>query len=219
MGLPLIIAGIGAAISIFSKLHQAAQLKKMAAAAAQQKSISQAAQQRSALASNLLNARMPGAVNAERNIRASEANAEANVNRTATSGSQALAVGAAIHGQTNQNIENLGVRESQDYYNRLGNQNQALAGMSQEQVRQHEEQVNLSNAYLGASMQQTQGAWNSLANFGISAAGLIGGGAGGNMARNPNANMSYMNMQPMTNGAVGNGYMPDYITGSGSGPR
>lgn len=139
------------------------------------------AQQRLGLAQTLLNARMPGATAMERNIYGNQANQLQNVNRNATSGSQALAMGAAAQGQTNQAIQNLGVQEQQDYYNRLGNLTGAQQGMTQEgdkvyqdQLRDYQEKTQLKNAYLAASMQNKTTSYNSLANTGLSG-GLMAG--------------------------------------------
>ena len=84
--------------------------------------VMQMANQRLGLANTLLNARMPGASAAERNIYTNQANQLAGLNRGATDASQALAVAAGIGGQTNQAFENLGQQEAQDYYRRLENQ-------------------------------------------------------------------------------------------------
>lgn len=138
------------------------------------------AQQRLGLANNLLNARMPGATAMERNIYGNQANQMQNVNRNATSGSQALAMGAAAQGQTNQAFQNLGVQEQQDYYNRLQNVTGAQQGMTQEgdkvyqdQLRDYQEKTQMKNAYLAASMQNKTTGLNSWANTGLSG-GMLG---------------------------------------------
>jgi hypothetical protein len=138
------------------------------------------AQQRMGLASTLLNARMPGAAAAERNIYTNQANAMANVNRNATDSSQALALGAATQGQTNQAFGNLGMQEAQDYQRRYGNLVGAQEGVIQEgdkvhndSIRRYQDLVSLR----GAQNTNTQGAWNSLTNLGLGAAsvGMAGG--------------------------------------------
>lgn len=133
------------------------------------------AQQRLGMAQTLLNARMPGASAMERNIYGNQANQLQNINRNATSGSQALAMGAAAQGQTNQAFQNLGVQEQQDYYNRLQNVTGAQQGMTQEgdkvyqdQLRDYQEKMSLKNAYEAAGMQNQTTAFNSLANTGLS---------------------------------------------------
>ncbi len=175
--------------------------------------VSPYAQQRLGLAQNLLNARMPGATAMERNIYGNQANQMANVERNATSGSQALAMGSAAQGQTNQAFQNLGVQEQQDYYNRLGNQTSALQGMTQEgdkvyqdQLRDYQEKMSLKNAYLGASMQNRTTSWNSLANMGLSGSAMASQLPPDwwkkKQIPNAQADNSFMNMDPA---AVGGG--------------
>lgn len=174
--------------------------------------VSQASQQRQSLANNLLNARMPGASTEERNIYNNEANNQGNINRNATSGSQALAMGAAGNAQAGQNIQNLGVKEQQDYYNRLANENSALGNTQSEQVRTQEEKLNLTNALKGGAMQDRQSAFNSIGNFGISMAPYIGG-MGGNGGGGPVAspNNSFMTMNPAQQGGYSPSGMPAYL--------
>src|ERR1700680_4046548 len=74
-------------------------------------STSSFATQRYGLASTLLNARMPGAAAVERNIQGNEATETANINKDATDGSQALAMGAVNQGNTNKADQNLGIQE------------------------------------------------------------------------------------------------------------
>lgn len=173
------------------------------------------AAQRLGLANTLLNARMPGATAMERNIYGNQANQLANVNRNATDSSQALAMGAAAQGQTNQAFQNLSTQEQQDYYNRLQNLTGAQQGMIaegdkvyQDKVRRFQDMAGLT----GAGMQNTQQGWNSIANLGFGGASLASQFA---MMRQPQASSampysnSYMGMQPVSQGGgVGQGYMP-----------
>src|SRR5205085_1584394 len=85
--------------------------------------------QRLGLAQTLLNARMPGAAAAERNIYGSQANTMAQVNRNATDSSQVLALAGAAQGQTNQAFSNLETQEAQDYQRRYSNLGFGMAGM------------------------------------------------------------------------------------------
>lgn len=173
------------------------------------------AAQRMALASTLLNARMPGATAMERNIYGNQANQLANVNRNATDSSQALAMGAAAQGQTNQAFQNLGVQEQQDYYNRLQNLTGAQQGMIaegdkvyQDKVRRFQDMAGLT----GAAMQNTQQGWNSIANLGFGGASLASQWA---MMR-PQQQQTYapysgsfMGMQPESPaGGIGQSYYP-----------
>lgn len=83
-------------------------------------------------AQNAYNGRMAGASTEEQNILANQANQFANINRTATDGSQALALGAGIQGQTNQGFHNLQTQEAQNKYQMLNNLNVANQGLVQE---------------------------------------------------------------------------------------
>jgi hypothetical protein len=177
------------------------------------------AQERLGLAQTLLNARMPGATAMERNIYGNQANQQANIERNATSGSQALAMGAAAQGQTNQAFQNLGVQEQQDYYNRAQNLSGAQAGMTQEgdkvyqdQLRDYQEKQSLKNAYLGAAIQNKQTAYNSFANMGTAGIGIasqLGDIFKGYKNIKPSAaRSSFMGMTPEGQGGMNDSYMP-----------
>lgn len=174
------------------------------------------AAQRLGLATSLLNARMPGATAMERNIYGNQANQLANVNRNATDSSQALALGSAAQGQTNQAFQNLSVQEQGDYYNRLQNLTGAQQGVIQEGDKVYQDQVRRYGdlaAVTGAKMQNTQTAWNSLANLGFGGVGVasqlgMGGrqqGGYGMMPQRTSA-QSFMGMQPMGYGQQQPGY-------------
>ena len=166
----------------------------------------------------------------ERNIYGNQANQLANVNRNATDASQALALGSAAQGQTNQAFQNLGTQEQQDYYNRLQNYTGAQQGMIaegdkayQDQVRKFQDMAGLR----GAQMQNTQNAWNSVANLGFGGANALsflnfgqgGQGGQGSVGNGYNANPygsgnSYLlGLTPeQTTQVPGNSYMPNYIS-------
>lgn len=183
------------------------------------------AAQRLGLAQTLLNARMPGATSMQQNIYGNQANQLANVNRNATDGSQALALGSAAQGQTNQAFANLGTQEAQDYYNRLGNLTGAQQGMIQEGDKVYQDKVRRYDdlaAITGAQLKNTQTNWNSLANMGLGGAGLAAqfGGVG----RQPssanaggyNPRFSFMGMSPQSmGGGMQGGYAPDWIDPTG----
>lgn len=149
--------------------------------------VSPLAGERLGLAQQLLNARMPGAASVERNIYGNQANAQANIERNATSGSQALALGMASQAQTSQSFQELGQQEAQDYYNRLQNLSGAQQGMIGEQdkffqdkVRRWENRAQIE----GAQTQNTANMWNTVSNMGnaLAASGGIGGDAGEKIA-------------------------------------
>jgi hypothetical protein len=119
--------------------------------------------QRLSLAKTLLNGRMPGAVNMERNIQSNQATEMNNAQRGAGDGSQLLAMGAQAQGQSNEAAANLGTQEQQDYYNRLGFLNQAQQGQINEgdkvfmdQQRRWEDQVNITMGRNAIRQQQGQ---------------------------------------------------------------
>lgn len=168
------IGGIGALGGLFNMFGSGNKLKKLYAQEPEYKANPLAAD-RMSLAQTLLNARMPGATAMERNIYQNQANQLANVNRNATDSSQALALGGAAQAQTNQAFQNLGVQESQDYYNRLNNLNTAQQGVIAEGDKVFQDKVRRFNdlaGLTGAGMQNTQNAWNSLANLGFGGASL-----------------------------------------------
>lgn len=143
------------------------------------------ARERMGLAQTLLNARMPGAAAAERNIFTNQANTMAQVNRNATDASQALALAGAAQGQTNQAFSNLATQEAQDYQRRYGNLVGAQEGVIQEgdkvyndQVRRYQDLVSLR----GAQNSNTQNMWNSLSSLGLGAASLGMAGGFNNMS-------------------------------------
>jgi len=153
--------------------------------------IMQLANQRLGLANSLLNARMPGAASIERNIYTNQANQLGALNRTATDASQALAVASGIGGQTNQSFTDLGIAEAQDYYKRLGIQQQAQQGVMDEatrvegnmfgdQVRRFGDKM----AIRGAIQQNRQNTWGDVSNFGFAVANMAAnGGFGGETNR------------------------------------
>jgi hypothetical protein len=148
------------------------------------------AQQRLAYANTLLNARMPGAAAMDRNIYGAEANQMANIQKNAADGSQALAMGAASQGQTDQAFGNAAQVENQDFQRRYQNQVGAQEGMIneddkvyQDRLRRLQDEANIR----GAQAQNRQGAWNAISgaggglmNFGLAggAKGIFGGGGG-----------------------------------------
>jgi len=84
------------------------------------------------LAKTLLNARMPGAAAAEKNVYSNQANTVSNVTRNATDASQALAVSAGAGGQTNQAFTDLGQMEAENYQRNYNNLTGAQDAMVQE---------------------------------------------------------------------------------------
>lgn len=165
------------------------------------------AKQRLGLAQSLLNARMPGASNIERNIYGTQANAVSNINRNATDSSQALALGAATQGQANQSFNQLGAEEAQDYQRRYGNYTGAQEGVINEQDKVYQDQVRRFGDLAqirGMQNANRQQNWKDISNLGFGAmnfgmAGMSGGM--GNLFGNGGGNSQ-------GGGAGGNGGIP-----------
>lgn len=203
---PLAIAGLGLGVisgigSMFGNRKANKQMEKLLKLNPQYKANPLVAQQMG-LAQTLLNARMPGAAAAERNIYQTQANTQANVNRNATDSSQALAMAAAGQGQANQAFSNLATQEAQDYQRRYGNLAQAQQGVIneddkvfQDQVRRFQDMAQIR----GAQNANRQNTWTSLGNlgFGAMSLGLMGGsqalfGSGDNNATAANPVLNTM---------------------------
>jgi hypothetical protein len=139
------------------------------------------AKERLGLAQQLLNARMPGAASMERNIYGNQATTLAQINRGATDASQALALAAGVQGQTNQAFSDLGIQESQDYYNRMENLEGAQQGMIAEGDKVYQDQVRRFQdlaAIRGAQTANMHNTWGTIGNLGM---GLMNFGlSGGN---------------------------------------
>jgi hypothetical protein len=148
------------------------------------------AAQRLGLANTLLNARAPGALSAERNIRANQAGSVANINRVATDSTQALAMASGTQGQSNEDFNELAQDETQDYQRRYQNVVGAENAVINEQdkvfqdgVRRWEDNV----AFQGAKNENRQNTWSDISNhgFGLANFGMSGGFDG---MQNPFAN-------------------------------
>lgn len=169
------------------------------------------AKERYGHAQTLLNARMPGAAAAERNIMATQANQLSNINRLATDSSQALALAGGVQGGTNQAVEQLGMQEGQDYYNRLQNLQGAQQGMITEGDKVYQDKVrrweNMAQA-AGVNAQNRSQSWNSLSNLGFGMANLAqsggfkGSGAGGAGGASGGFSAQAMQYLPLAMGAV-----------------
>jgi hypothetical protein len=193
---PLSMAGLGLGLvggigSMFATAKNNRQLQGLLSQNPQYKANPIASQQMG-LAQTLLNARMPGAASAERNIYQNQANTMANVNRNVTDASQALAMAGASQGQTNQAFNQLGMQEGQDYQRRYGNLAQAQQGVIQEGDKVFQDQVRRFQdmaAIKGAQAHNRSSMWQGLGNLGFGMMGLgmaggggmFGGGSGGSM--------------------------------------
>lgn len=122
------------------------------------------------LAQTLLNARMPGAAAAERNIYQTQANQMANVQRGAMSGSDVLLGGAGAAGQAGQAFNQLGQAEAADYQRRYGNLTAAQDAEAQEKQRMFEDQLRRYQTQaqlLGAIQENKAATFGDISNLGM----------------------------------------------------
>ena len=138
------------------------------------------AKQRAALARNLMFARMPGAISAEKNIYRNTANAVGNIQRNATDASQAIAAASGAFAQGDQSFGQLQEREAQDFGNRYNRYDNAQEGVIREgdkvfndQTRRFDNKVNIN----GAIQENKANNWGDIGNFGGSLMnfGMAGG--------------------------------------------
>ena len=145
---------------------------------------------RLSLAQTLLNARMPGAARAERNIYTTQANQLGSISRNATDSSQALALGASTLGQTNQAFDQLSGQEAQDYQRRYGDVENAQEGVINEQNKQFQDDTRRfgdTTQFKGAQAANRAANWGDLSNFGFGLADFGASGGFGNY-KNPFGN-------------------------------
>lgn len=103
---------------------------------------SEFAKQRLGLAQTQLNAQDPFAAAQQRGILGSQAGAMASAQRSVTDPAQALAMTAAIQGNTNQAMFQQGLQNQQNYQQRLTNLTGAQEGMIQERDKAFQERLN-----------------------------------------------------------------------------
>lgn len=140
------------------------------------------AQQRLALAQTMLNARMPGAIQVERNINSNQANQLSNIGRNASDASQLLSLGAQTQGQTNDAYANLGINEAQDYQRRYGNLLGAQEGMINEGDKVYNDQVRRfgdETQLRGSIAANRANTWGDISNMGFGIADFAASGGFG----------------------------------------
>jgi len=137
-------------------------------------------------AKNAYGGRMAGATELEQNILTNQANVNANADRTATDGSQALAVKAANQGQTNAAFRNLQTQEAQQKYQLLNNLNLADQTMINEGDKKYQDMLykyqmdaGQQAALRNAGIQNIFGAVNGLSGSAMQYNMMNGGGSGG----------------------------------------
>lgn len=170
----LVSAGIGLVGSAISRANSNAELSRLMKENPQYKENPLAAE-RLGLARTLLNARMPGAAAAEKNIYANQASTIDNIERGATDSSQLLSAVGGVQTSTNEAFNNLGVQEAMDYQRRYGNYSNAQDGLInekdkvfQDKVRRFQDKVQMK----GAQQQNNGATWQELSNFGFGVANL-----------------------------------------------
>lgn len=132
---PAIASSVFGAVKGIQSLNQAKKIKPQEFAYGDERLLgneSKYAKQMLGLAQTQLNARDPFAVAQQRGILGSQANAMAGAQRAVTDPSQALAMTAALQGNTNQALFQQGAAERQNYQQRLGNLTNAQGVMIQE---------------------------------------------------------------------------------------
>jgi hypothetical protein len=179
--MPITIAAVGAGLGLIGGVGKGIQrgkanreLKRLMGSMPQYKENPLFAQ-RLNLAQTLLNARMPGAAAAERNIYQTQANQMANVQRGATSGSDVLLAGAGAAGQAGQAFDQLAQAEMADYQRRYGNLAQAQDAQAAEQQRLFEDQLRryqMQTQLQGAIQQNRAATWGDISNFGMGVADI-----------------------------------------------
>jgi hypothetical protein len=127
------------------------------------------------MASTLLNARMPGAAQAERNINQTQANQIANAQRTSASSNDLLLAGAAAAGQAGQAYNQLQQQEAADYQRRYGNYVNAQQMDYQASIQDYQNRMqDMQNRMQieGAINQNKQANWGDLSNLGMAGLNL-----------------------------------------------
>lgn len=181
--MPIIIgAGVGIAGGIGKAIGRAQSNKKLRELSKQMPvyAIDESIKRRLGLAQTLLNARMPGAAAAERNIYQTQANQMAGAERAATDPNQLLLTGAGAAGQAGQAFNQLGQAEAQDYQRRYGNLVSAEESMAQENQREFENRMRnyqMQTQIQGAINENNQNMWGDISNVGFGVASLGAQGA------------------------------------------
>lgn len=131
--------------------------------------------QRLGLTQALLNARMPGAVAAERNIYQTQANQIAAAERAATDPNQLLLAGVGATGQANQMFGQLSQQEAADYQRRYANLASAQEAQIAEQQKEYEDQLRRYQMMIqlrGGQQENLQNTFGDISNLGFAGAYL-----------------------------------------------
>lgn len=130
---------------------------------------------RAGLAQTLLNARMPGAAAAERNIYQTGANTLGRTQQAATSASDLMQAAAGVQAQQNQAISGINQAELADYQRRYGNLVEAQDADYAAAQRDYAMKTQLK----GAMQENRQNTWGDISNMGFSLASFAAAGGFG----------------------------------------
>ena len=163
----LIVGGVGAVGKMVGRGMANAAMRKLLSEQPQYKA--------GALSKTLLNARMPGAAQAERNIQQAGASAMGRTAAAATSPLEVLQQSANVQAQQNQAYQGLSQQEAQDYARRYQDYMQERKAEYADELRRYENKAQIQAA-INANRQATMG---DISNMGFQAANLAGTGAFG----------------------------------------
>jgi hypothetical protein len=163
-----------------------------------------------ALATTLLNARMPGAAQAERNILAEQANMLGKSQQAATSSSDIMQQIGGLQSQTNQAFQGLAGQEAADYQRRYGNYVNEKDKVFADELRQYQTKAQLQ----GARQENMQNTFGDIANLGMglanfeAAGGFTGTGLAGLVGKNttsptPSSLAAKQQTMPLSTSTIG----------------
>lgn len=161
----------GAVVKGIEGIHQN-DLANQIHPAFQQYNSSPYAAQQLGIAQQLFNGRMAGAPELERNIATAQGNTVANINRNASSGSQALALASGAQNTANDAYGNLQTKELQNKYSLLDNLNKGYGAMTNEGDKVYQSQFGKYQSDLQQQSQLRGAGWQNI----FSGIGDVGSG-------------------------------------------
>lgn len=169
------------------------------------------------LAMTQLNARMPGAAQAEQNIMQSGATAMGRTQQAATSAADVMQSAAGIQSQTNKAMESLGLQESSDYQRRYQNY---LAEQQYNQAQRMQDWAAVNSAQAAIAQNRAK-SWGDVTQLGMAATSIGLGGAGANPATGASnlAGKSSSAVTPINTQSAAPSFQPsqNYMYGTGGG--
>lgn len=127
------------------------------------------------LATTQLNARMPGAAQAERNIYGEQANILGRSQQAATSSSDVLQQLGGVQAQTNQALQGLAGQEAADYQRRYQNYTTEKDKAFEDQLRQFQNRAQIE----GGIQENKQNNWGDVSSMGFGMANFAAQGGFG----------------------------------------